>query len=139
MPYSDLLKGRASVGWQIYLVTTVTRERSRLFTDLFLGRIVVRALHSEAIVASAATLAYVGMPDHLHWLVQLHPERSLSAVVGTVKGSSALEINRLRGSRGPVWQVGFHDHGVRREEDPAGPGAIRRVQSAACGTRAEDL
>lgn len=38
MPYSELLRGRASIGGQIYLVTTVTRDRARLFTNLYLGR-----------------------------------------------------------------------------------------------------
>ena len=115
MPYSDLLRGRASVGGQIYLVTTVTRRRAPLFADLCAGRIVVRALHCEA--TSATTLAYVVMPDHLHWLMQLHPEQNLSTVVRSVKGKSAFEIGRVRGTRGPIWEVGFHDHAVRREED----------------------
>jgi REP-associated tyrosine transposase len=81
MPYCELLRGRASIGWQIYLVTTVTRGRTPLFADLHLGRIVVRTLHCPAIATSAATLAYVVMPDHLHWLVQLHPQRNLSSVI----------------------------------------------------------
>jgi hypothetical protein len=57
VPYSDLLKGRASIGWQIYLVTTVTRNRAPLFADFHLGRIVVRTLHAPTIADSAATLA----------------------------------------------------------------------------------
>jgi REP-associated tyrosine transposase len=71
MPYSDLLRGRASIAGQIYLVTTVTHDRARLFTNLHLGCIVVRALHAPTTTACATTLAYVVMPDHLHWLVQL--------------------------------------------------------------------
>jgi putative transposase len=138
MPYTELLRGRASIGWQIYLVTTVTRGRSRLFADLYPGRIVVRALHCPATASAAATLAYVVMPDHLHWLLQLHPQCSLSAVVRSVKGKSALEINRIRESRGAVWEAGFHDHALRREEDlqdvaryvvrnPLRAGLVRRI------------
>jgi putative transposase len=117
MPYSDLLRGRASIGWQIYLVTTVTRDRMRLFTNLYFGRLVVRTLHSKATTICATTLAYVVMPDHLHWLLQLRPACELSAVVKSVKGKSALEINRARGSRGPIWQPNFYDHALRSEED----------------------
>jgi putative transposase len=117
MPYSDLLRGRASIGGQIYLVTTVTLGRARLFADLYLGRIVVRAMYCEPAAIGATTLAYVVMPDHLHWLLQLHPQRSLSTTVMSLKGRSALEINRARNARGAVWEVGFHDHAVRREED----------------------
>jgi putative transposase len=117
VPYSDLLRGRVSIGGQIYIVTTVTRGRMRLFADLHLGRIVVHALHCEATRTRATTLAYVVMPDHLHWLVQLQPHQTLSTVVMSVKGRSAVEIGRVRGIRGPVWEIGFHDHALRREED----------------------
>jgi putative transposase len=113
VPYSDLLRGRASIGGQIYLVTTVTRGRMPLFTNLYLGRIVVRALHGQAY---ATTLAYVVMPDHLHWLVQLDGRGNLSEVVKAAQGRSALEINRARGTRSSVWQQSFHDHALRKEE-----------------------
>ena len=136
MPYSDLLRGRASIRGQIYLVTTVTRGRKPLFTNLYLGRIVVRALHRQP---SATTLAYVVMPDHLHWLVQLSGRGNLSEVVKAVKGRSALEINRARGTRIPVWQPSFHDHALRKEEDlrdvaryvvrnPLRAGLVRRLR-----------
>jgi putative transposase len=116
VPYSDLLRGRASLGGQVYLVTTVTHDRARLFTNLYLGRIVVRALHDPATTASATTLAYVVMPDHLHWLLQLHSGSNLSEVVWAVKGRSSFEINRARAVRGSVWQPKFHDRALRSDE-----------------------
>ena len=116
MPYSDLLRGRASLGGQIYLVTTVTRDRARLFTNLYLGRIVVRVLHDPATTACATTLAYVVMPDHLHWPLQLHSGSDLSEVVWAVKGRSSFEINRARGVRSRVWQPKFHDRALRSDE-----------------------
>jgi len=117
MPYTDLLRGRASIGGQIYLVTTVTRDRARLFTNLYLGRIVVRALHDPATTAAAATLAYVVMPDHLHWLLQLQSGSDLSEVVWAVKGRSSFEINRARDLRGCVWRPKFHDRAIRSDEN----------------------
>jgi REP element-mobilizing transposase RayT len=57
------------------------------------------------------------MPDHLHWLFQLVDSRSLSTSVNAVKSFSARRINALTGSAGRVWQKGFHDHGIRRDED----------------------
>jgi REP element-mobilizing transposase RayT len=109
-----------------------------LFEDLYLGRIVVRTLYSEATAASAATPAYVLMPDHLHLLLQLRRNCKLGDVVRFVKGRSALEINRIRDARGPVWQPSFHDHALRREEDlqdiaryvvcnPLRAGLVRRI------------
>jgi REP element-mobilizing transposase RayT len=115
---SALRKGRVSESNQIYVVTSVTFARRPLFTDLTLGRIVVRAFQFQQSTRRASTLAYVVMPDHFHWLLQLGFEATLSAVVQSVKTYSANRINRVRDTAGDkVWQPGFHDHAVRREED----------------------
>ena len=64
------------------------------------------------------TLAFVVMPDHLHWLFSLIGSRSLASVVGAVKRHSAREINLLYDRRlAPLWQHGFHDHALRSDED----------------------
>ncbi len=67
----------------------------------------------------AQTLAFVVMPDHLHWLFHLEEGSSLEAVVGTVKSVSAHRVNRRLGRTGRVWQAGYHDRALRREEDLA--------------------
>ncbi|MFZ5513984.1 MAG: REP-associated tyrosine transposase [Pseudomonadota bacterium] len=106
-----LRHGRFSEAGRIYLVTTVTAQRLRVFQDMTQARTLVQVLRSAASVGDAQTLAYVLMPDHLHWLMQLGERRSLSAVVGTIKSISARRIAGLR------WQAGFHDHALRRDED----------------------
>lgn len=111
--HSHLLrKGRHSEPGQAYLVTAVSRDRQRLFTDHRLGRLVVR----EIAQAPVDTLVWVLMPDHLHWLFQLRGQ-PLAEVVGAMKSRSAQAINRALSRQGPVWQKGYHDHGVRLEED----------------------
>lgn len=112
----SLRKGRFSEAGRIYLLTTVVRQRQPLFTDLHLGRLLVqelRAAHDKALVSS---LAWVVMPDHLHWLVQLG-DIALDRLMKEVKARSALTINRARGGTGPLWQEGFHDRALRQEED----------------------
>jgi REP element-mobilizing transposase RayT len=113
----ELRKGRASLPLQVYLVTTVVEDRRPVFRDLYNGRILVRALRYQQEKGNANSLAYVIMPDHLHWLLQLGERRSLSQVVGIVKGFSARELNARLGGEGQFWQEGFHDHALRREED----------------------
>ncbi|MEW6727768.1 MAG: transposase [Pseudomonadota bacterium] len=124
--------GRFSEAGRIYLVTTVTDQRLRVFQDLMKARAMVQVLRSAASLGDAQTLAYVLMPDHLHWLMQLGERRSLSAVVGTIKSISARRIAGLR------WQAGFHDHALRWDEDlravaryvilnPVRAGLVRRV------------
>jgi putative transposase len=112
---SALRKGRHSQRGGIYLITTVTRRRRQLFTDIHLGRIVVNTLRKES--EHTRTLAYVVMPDHLHWLVQLESDIRLGVLMQRVKSVSSHDINRHRNRKGPVWQPRYHDHAIRREED----------------------
>jgi REP element-mobilizing transposase RayT len=107
-----LRKGRFSEPGRAYLLTTVTWHRERLFADWRLGRVLVGELGA----APVQTLAFVVMPDHLHWLMVLG-ERDLGEVVRALKSRSALAINRSAGRIGPVWQKGYHDRAVREDED----------------------
>ncbi len=64
----------------------------------------------------ASTLCFVIMPDHMHWLLQLN-DGDLSTVMQKVKASTTRRIGCLRGSSCRIWQRGFHDRALRREED----------------------
>lgn len=145
MAYNALRKGRVAEPSRAYLLTTVTNRREPLFRDLLLGRLVVqemRGLHEEGQVAS---LTWVIMPDHLHWLVQLPsdlgPNRNgyLGDIMKALKGRSARRVNRARNRKGPLWQKAFHDHAVRDGEDikplaryvvanPVRAGLVERVE-----------
>lgn len=132
-----LRHGRFSEPGRAYLLTAVTHARRPVFRDWHLARLLVaemRRLHEAGDVHS---LAWVIMPDHLHWLVQLGPMQ-LQAVMLQVKSRSAIGINKSRGASGRVWQKGFHDHALRREEDlqataryvvanPLRAGLVRRI------------
>ena len=114
----NLRKGRFSVSYGIYLATFATKKRLPLFDDLFLARIVVRFVNSSPY---ADTLAYVVMPDHVHWLLQLRTAKPLSQVVQSVKILCTKSINVKIEGKGTIWQVGFHDHALRNE------GALKEI------------
>ena len=117
MPYDDLRKGRFSNPGQLYLVTTITSGRQPLFADLIVARCVIgemRRLHDEGAVDS---LAWVLMPDHLHWLFQLGEDCVLGKVLQVFKGRSARTINQRVGRHRGIWQRGYHDHALRAEEN----------------------
>jgi putative transposase len=60
-------------------------------------------------------LAYVIMANHVHMLVL--PKAPPSRFIGTLKGYTAHEANRLLGRTGhPFWQAEVYDHWVR--DDP---------------------
>jgi REP element-mobilizing transposase RayT len=89
-----------------------------VFADYRLGRLVVgslRFLHERGDVRS---LAFVVMPDHLHWLFVLQGPRSLDPVIAALKRHSARQINRRLGRSGrSLWQAGYFDRAIRAEED----------------------
>ncbi|WP_018872891.1 transposase [Thioalkalivibrio sp. ALJ16] len=106
--------GRVSERGRIYLVTAVCADRYAWFSQFEHGRCCVHALRE--LEGEADTLCFVVMPDHLHWLMQLEVG-SLSRVVQKVKGSTTRRIGQLSGRPCRVWQPGFHDRALRREED----------------------
>mgnify|MGYP001823992259 CR=1 FL=1 len=114
----NLRNGRFSSENQIYLVTTVTDRRIPVFSCLKNGRILVREMMRSDNDGQTDTLAFVVMPDHIHWLFALCNTKSLAAVVGSVKRHSARQINRQSGlCATSVWQRGYHDHALRTDED----------------------
>ncbi len=113
---SDLRKGRFSEADMPYLITTVTRDRRPLFNDWRIGRLLVAELRMATENRYVETLAWVVMPDHLHWLLAPGSE-PLDAVIRRIKSRSASAINRHMGATGPLWQKGYHDHALRKDED----------------------
>ena len=113
-PHSNQLrKGRFSVKFGIYLATFVTKKRKPLFSDLYLARKVIRNLNKSHY---ADTLAFVVMPDHVHWLLQLRTSKTLSQVIQAAKITCTKSINKEIDGKGTIWQPGFHDHALRSEE-----------------------
>jgi len=112
-----LRKGRYSEFNRIYHITTATYQRTPIFNNLLLGRCVVRALMRQHQDGHIESLAFVVMPDHLHWLLQLRSDRTLSVCMNLVKSLSAREIRHRSGMRETVWQRGYHDRALRKEDD----------------------
>jgi len=106
-----LRKGRYSTPGQNYVVTLVTRGRTPVFARLKPARWAVRCLHDKDVVNHSTTLAFVIMPDHVHWLFQLSETGELSTVVRLYKA----KVSHALGCS--IWQRGFHDRALRVYED----------------------
>ena len=118
MPHArNLRKGRWSAKGQVYLITFVTKDRRPIFQEFRLARALICCINTSPHVS---TLAFVVMPDHVHWLICLDGDAPLSKAIKSAKAISARRINRLRKSSGQTWQPGFHDYAIRREEDIRG-------------------
>nr|WP_294977499.1 transposase [uncultured Pseudomonas sp.] len=109
----NLRNGRHSIEGQRYLVTTVTYQREPVFTHWNASCPVAQTLHQ---LAQANLLAWVLMPDHLHCLIQLEKD-SLSDFMQRLKSLTAISLNKALKRTGKVWQSGYHDHALRRNED----------------------
>ncbi len=115
--HTALRRGRASIPGQVYHLTSVTADRAPVFSDWNVGRLLPPMLNDAALLGESKTLAWVLMPDHLHWLLQLGGDRSLPDVVRRLKSASAIRINKATGRSGSLWESAFHDHALRRDED----------------------
>jgi REP element-mobilizing transposase RayT len=108
--------GRVSEQGRIYLVTSNTKDRQPIFGDWKVGRLVAQQFSQADCEGLVQSLAWVVMPDHFHWLVELRGS-SLNHAVGRTKSRACLAVNNAQGRTGSIWQQGFHDHAVRKEED----------------------
>ena len=117
LPHAKHLRaGRYSETGQIYMLTAVTQHRDPAFADWQVGRLVVHQFRQAQNDGLADSLAWVVMPDHFHWLVELK-QSTLPALMLATKSRSARAINARLGRAGRFWQKGFHDRAIRREED----------------------
>jgi putative transposase len=84
------------------------------------GRIVAAEIRNleERFAGVRVDLAIV-MPDHAHLIVALEAQtRALGTIIGSLKATTAREINLLRGTAGtPGWQRGYHEHVIRDDID----------------------
>lgn len=108
--------GRHDEPNRIYLLTANTLGREPVFEDYSLGRFVVHQFQQAQKEGFADTLAWVVMPDHFHWLMQLQ-RGSLAQLMCQTKSLSTRAINRAASRSGSLWQQSFHDRALRREED----------------------
>ena len=111
-----LRTGRYSQRGGIYLLSTVVVQRTPVFLDFKLGRCVVREMMNAQRWHQAQSLAWVVMPDHFHWLVQLE-EEPLEDLMRQVKSRSTKAVNSSCARTGQLWQTGYHDRALRKEED----------------------
>ena len=114
-----LRRGRASLPNHVYHLTAVTVGRAPVFADHDAAHAACRCFHDPTMLPDARMLAWVLMPDHAHWLLQLGEREPLHRVVSRLKTVSAERVNERRGRHGHVWSRAYHDRALRSDEDVA--------------------
>ena len=116
MVYADLSKGRFSESGRVYSLTLVTEQRIPHFHDFFHARYVIKQMQTMHDAQQLNSLAWVLMPDHLHWLIVVDTIE-LSEVMRLFKRKTGFVLNHRLGQKGAFWQRGFYDLALRKEED----------------------
>lgn len=114
----------AYTGRYQYFLTFCTEQRFRAFLDVSLARDLTSQILHEADAHSFAAIAYVTMPDHMHWLVEgteIHSE--LKAFVKIAKQRTGYHYKQATQSQ--LWQPSYYDS-VLRDEDSTW-GVIRYI------------
>lgn len=119
MSSPKLLRGRVSLVNSIYSITTVTVGRRPIFADPQNVELLVEALRHCEGAGVSHSLAWVVMPDHLHWLLQLRAG-TLNGCLQRLKSRSGRHIRQRLRADGGIWQAGFYDHAIRGDESLRG-------------------
>jgi putative transposase len=62
-------------------------------------------------------IAYVFLPDHLHWLLEPSPSTNISKIIAAVKREVTWRMKEQQVNIKPLWQPRFYDHVIRDEDD----------------------
>ncbi|MGV6494031.1 REP-associated tyrosine transposase [Stenotrophomonas rhizophila] len=108
--------GRHSSVGNIYALTSVVHSRVPHFRQPCLAQHVAQVMQALAQEQMVRNFAWVVMPDHVHWLMQLR-HGSLGGCMQRFKSRSSLLVNRQLNRSGPLWQAGYFDHTLRNDED----------------------
>ncbi|UVE19618.1 transposase [Pseudomonas sp. LS44] len=94
----------------------VTHLRRPAFLDFDCARQLVHEMRLCAEDGLADSLAWVIMPDHLHWLLTLR-QGSLAQLMKRLKARNTQAINRRSDISGSLWHPNYHDRAVRHDDD----------------------
>ncbi len=92
--HAALRRGRVTLHNGVYFVTAATHQRIALFRDCCAARTAARSFEDPLVLGDASMLAWVLMPDHAHWLIQLGATTPLGVCIGRIKSASSREVNR---------------------------------------------
>lgn len=120
--YKALRRGRQSLPGCAYHLRTSLQSASSPALVGASAATVTDCLLSWQESERALLVAFVVMPDHVHVLAVLLGDLTIEQTFGRWKRWCTREVNRCLGRDGSVWQSGFFDYRIRREDDIAAIG-----------------
>ena len=106
------LTHRISPGWT-YFVTTKCAQNVSVFQVEENAEILIAKMFEYRDKKHYLLHDFVVMPDHLHLIITPNESTSIEKAMQLIKGGSSFTIHKARGTRGEIWQSGFHESRVK--------------------------
>jgi len=106
----------------VYHVTIGTHQKQNLFTKPSINQHIIGVLKDSSRIYGYRLIAYCLMPDHLHILTQAgeNPKDLIEFVRGFKSFCSvATPVATSKVTSNKLWQRGFYEHILRKEENVA--------------------
>jgi REP element-mobilizing transposase RayT len=103
---------RHSVAGARYFITCCTGGRLAGLTQPAIRETILNEVQQSDHQEDTTTLAFVLMPDHLHWLFSLGARLAIGRVVARLKAETHATLGKADFS----WQRDFFEHRLRSEE-----------------------
>ena len=117
MTYANLIRHRRSEADRSYVLTFCAQNRTPIFKDALAALHIINAMQRSARLGYCDSLAWVVMPNHVHWMLTLADCSKLSSLVAATKGRASRGLQVEAGLHLPIWQPGFYEHQIRVDED----------------------
>lgn len=102
-------------GQYAYSITICSNNDTQIFTGEQAVKMVLESLYSVCSEEQFQVLAYCFMPDHLHLLLAGEEKSNLVKTMKSFKQISSYRFRKI--CRGTLWQRGYYDHTLRKDED----------------------
>jgi len=117
MSYAALTRNRRSATNHSYALTFCAHDRRPIFIEANAATQIIHAMHRSTRLGYCHSLAWVVMPNHVHWLLRLADGSKLSSLMAATKGNASRGLQANAGLRLPIWQPGYYEHQIRADED----------------------
>ena len=112
-----LRRHRLHLPGHVYLMTATTVGRQPFFKEFAPACRAARCHLDPDVYRESRLLAWVLMPDHGHWLVQVGDGDHLASIMNRIKSATARAYNGDAGRTGALWARAYHERLLRGEND----------------------
>ncbi len=104
---------------QIVFITQVVKDRTPIFLDDDMVKLLIYILRYVKVKHSFKMLAYVILPDHFHLLIQPNDKSNFSQIMHSLKSRFTRAFKKKKNITDHLnlWQRRFWDHIIRNEQD----------------------